>query len=175
LFIKYKIASLVVFLSLIGCATSPQTPFESYQAKIPFSNLPYKAGASWSSSDSDATDCRIEASQRVPQNIVESTTPTYTTPVSSQCNQIGTQTLCTQTGGRTRRGRTTSTDTNVSLRTRAYEQCMVNKNYRFVDIPACPPVPNLHALIIETALFPPLTPTTCYRADANQWVLFFDG
>ena len=171
MFIKYKMTSLVAFLGLIGCATSPPTAFEMYQAGATLPNVPYKAGVNAELMTNEKTDCEIEVEQRVPRSIVVSTTPTYTSPVSSQCNQIGTQTLCTQIGGDTYGGRTSSTDANADLRQRAYNQCMVNKNYRFINLPVCPQgsVPSNP----QASVLPPLTPTTCYQFDEymNFYVL----
>jgi hypothetical protein len=129
-------ASFVVFLGLIGCAT-PQTPYQAYLAGVPMRDIPFKEGASNDTMAGDRIDCEIEATQRVPPNIVLTTTPTRSTPVQSTCNQIGTQTFCTSTGGRTYGGRTSSSDANDDLRVRAYGQCLVNKNYVFYTIPAC--------------------------------------
>jgi hypothetical protein len=164
--------SLVAFLGLIGCATSPQNHYDTYQAGLPLAGILYKAGVNGAIHGNDQTNCEIEAVQRVPQRIVESTTPTYTSPVSSQCNQIGTQTLCTQIGGNTYGGRTSSIDANAELRMRAYEQCMVNKNYRRSNIPACPQDSDLSSLVWE-ALTPPLTRTSCYIANEMGVVQVF--
>ena len=129
-------ASFVVFLGLIGCA-APQTLYQAYQAGVPIRDVPYKEGVSGDRMASDRIDCEIEATQRVLPNIVQSTTPTRSTPVQSTCNQIGTQTFCTSTGGGTYGGRTSSSDANDDLRVRAYRQCLINKSYRFLNIPAC--------------------------------------
>lgn len=161
MFTKFKMASLMAFLGLIGCATA-QTFYEQYKAGVPLKNYPYKAGASSSVMINEATDCQIEAAQRVPQNIVVSTTPSYSTPVQTTCNQIGTQTFCNQTGGQTYGGQTSSYDTNAGLRVRAFEQCMVKKNYLFVDIPACAPGVDLSSQNEELVLRP-LSRTTCYQ------------
>ena len=171
--IKYKTASFVVFLGLMGCVAA-QTPYEQYQAGVPLRAYPYKAGVSFARIDSDRTDCQIEAAQRVPQNIVVSTTPSYSTPVQTTCNQIGTQTFCNQTGGQTYGGQTTSSDANAGLRVRAYGQCMANKNYRFVDIPACPQGVDLSSQNNEPVLRP-LSRTTCYQIYPSGGFAIGDG
>lgn len=170
---QLKAASLVTIIGLVGCG-APQTLYDQYQAGIPLRAFAYKAGVGWSEIDRDKTNCEIEAAQRVPQNISVQTSPSYSTPTQTYCNQIGTQTLCNTTGGQTYGGQTTSSDANAGLRVRAYAQCMAGKNYRFVDIPACSAGTDLSSQNNETVLRP-LSRTTCYQASPSGGYAIGDG
>lgn len=169
---RTKVAVLAI-LGVVACA-APQTFFDQYKAGVPLRSYPYKAGESFASLANDKTNCEIEAAQRVPQNIVVQTSPSYTTDTQTYCNQIGTQTLCNTTGGQTYGGQTTSTDTNAGLRLRAYGQCMSQKGYRFVDIPACPAGTDLSSQHNEE-VFRPLSRRTCYQAYASGGFAIGDG
>lgn len=152
-----KVCSMLLVIGLAGCG--PQTPYERYQAGEPLRGLPYKAGGTPATAVRDLTDCEVIAARQVPQQIVVSTTPTYTTPVQTSCNQIGSQTFCNSTGGQTYGGQTRSSDANAGLRQRVFNQCVADKQYRYVDIPACP---SGVSISVASEVFPPLTPKTCY-------------
>ena len=123
----------------------------------------YKGGMSFERIAGDNTDCQVEAAQRVPAQMQVTQTPTYTTPVSTMCNQIGTQTFCNQTGGQTYGGEIQSHDANAGLRQQVHLQCMAKKGYRYVNIPACPAGVDISGQDGERVLRP-LSPTTCYQA-----------
>jgi hypothetical protein len=148
--------------------------YDNYKAGNPLRAFAYKAGVGWNQIDRDKTDCEIEAAQRVPQNIVVRSSPTYTTPTQTSCNQIGTQTFCNTTGGQIYGGQTTSSDANAGLRMRAYGQCMAQRGYRFVDIPACPPGTDLSSQHNETVLRP-LSQRTCYQVYESGAYAVGDG
>lgn len=155
-----KLPILLVF-GLLGCA--PQTPYDLYTSGQPLRGFPFKAGATYTSMESDAVNCQVEAAQRVPQQIVAQTTPTYTTPVQTSCNQIGTQTFCNSTGGQTYGGQTQLSDANTGLRQMAYAQCMVRNGYQSADIPACPAGTQPTSLRTSTSGgLLPLSNATCY-------------
>jgi len=170
---KRKTAALVSVLAVSACMSAPSF-YDNYKAGNPLRAFPYKAGVGWAQIDRDKTDCEIEAAQRVPQNIVVQTSPTWSTPTQTSCNQIGTQTFCNTTGGQTYGGQTTSSDANAGLRARAYAQCMGRKNYRFVDIPACPAGTDLSSQNNETVLRP-LSRRTCYQAYPSGGYAMGDG
>lgn len=155
-----SILGLAVLVSaLVGCA--PQTPYDRYKAGQPIQNFPYKAGANEAEIQRSVTNCQIEAAQRVPQQMVVQTTPSYTTPVQTQCNRIGTQTFCNSTGGDTYGGQTYTSDANAGLRVQAFAQCMGDKGYRFVNIPACPEGSEIKGSFLEPRLRK-LSVNTCY-------------
>lgn len=163
---KYLIlAILAPVIGLVGCAA--QTPYDKYKAGQAWQNFPYKSGITPAQTEKAVTDCQIEAAQRVPQQMVVQTTPTYTTPVQTQCNQIGTQTFCNSTGGGTSGGQTYSTDANTGLRIRAYGQCMAGKGYQFVNIPPCP-IGTTAADLDKSRVLLPLSRNTCYFVTPNN-------
>jgi hypothetical protein len=155
-----SILGLAVLASaLVGCA--PQTPYDKYKAGQPIQNFPYKAGTTPAETQRTLTDCQIEAAQRVPQQMVVRTTPSYTTPVQTQCNRIGTQTFCNSTGGDTYGGQTYTSDANAGLRVQAFAQCMGDKGYRFVNVPACP-MGTTAANLDKSPVLRPFSRNTCY-------------
>lgn len=126
-----------VAVLLTACA-SQMTPQQLYNAGKPLEIGLYKAGSTQSQRDSATMDCRVEAAQRVPPNMQIKTTPTYTTPVTTQCNQIGYSTYCNSTGGQTYGGNTYSVDANTKLRTQVEARCLAQKGYSAPLVPACP-------------------------------------
>ncbi|MFM2477317.1 hypothetical protein [Celerinatantimonas sp. MCCC 1A17872] len=149
----------VLTMSLAGCSS---TFYSNYKDGKPLVNFPYKAENS-AMRQRNFTDCKIEAVQRVPQHIVSSTMPTYTTPVQTRCNTIGTQVFCNTTGGQTYGGQTYTSDTNAGLRKQAFVECLVDHGYRFVTIPACPLGTTQYNLDSSNGL-QPLSSNTCYIA-----------
>ena len=155
-----SISGIAVLASaLVGCA--PQTPYDRYKAGQPVQNFPYRAGDNEAKRQRSITDCQIEAAQRVPQQMVVRTTPSYTTPVQTQCNRIGTQTFCNSTGGDTYGGQTYTSDANAGLRVQAFAQCMGDKGYRFVNVPACP-MGTTVADLDKSPVLRPFSRITCY-------------
>ncbi|MDE9451332.1 hypothetical protein J3R80_12725 [Aliiroseovarius sp. Z3] len=167
---------IVAFIGLgfLASCVATQTPYEKYLEGKPLVNYPYKAGASPANIRNIGTDCEIEAAQRVPQNIVVRTTPTYTTPTQTYCNRVGTQVLCNTTGGQTYGGQVSSYDANANLRVRAYAQCMSRRGVRFLNIPACPNGVDLSSQNNEKVLRP-LSKRTCYQVYPNGGLAIGDG
>lgn len=165
------IACLSGCLLFVGCAAP--TLYDRYKAGTPLRDFPYKAGATAATLDNDRTDCEIEAAQRVPQRLVTRTSPTFQTPLQTICNQVGTQTICTTTGGQIYGGQTTVIDENDALRSRAERQCMTRKGYRFLDIPACPEETRPDALVTgRNGTFPRPSASTCYLAlPDGSWMI----
>ena len=157
----------LISVLIVSACTSASSLYNNYKAGKPLESVPYKAGVELAQAGRDDTDCEIEATQRVPQNIVAETSPGYALPTNTNCNRIGTQTFCNTTGGGTIWGETTYTDTNANLRRRAYGQCMVGKGYRFVNIPACPVDRMPHGTDLYSlngnSVFPPISRQTCYQ------------
>lgn len=148
----------VVFLGLSGCAE--QTIYDRYKAGLPAENVLYLAGATEASRNRDVTNCQVYAAQQVPQNQVIRTSSSYTTPVQTTCNHIGTQVFCNTSGGQTYGGGTYSVDANANLRSRVYHQCLADRGYRYVNLPVCP----AGVVLKNRGKLPPLSRTTCYMA-----------
>lgn len=157
------IAALTLF-GLIGCGAAVLSPYEHFMAGKPWLDYPYKTGATPSSTDRDTLNCRVESHQRVSQQLVTNTTPSFTTDTQTYCNKIGTQVLCNTTGGDTIGGDTYTTDVNAGLRRSVERQCMMDKNYRYVNIPPCPEgVVMINMGADGNYGYLPLSNTTCYR------------
>lgn len=160
-----SILATLGLVGLMGCAAGQLSTYEHFKAGKAWNNFPYKTGATFQSLNRDMTNCQVEAAQRVPQQQVLHTTPSFTTNTQTYCNRIGTQTFCNTTGGNTIGGQVYSTDANAGLRGRVYHQCMANNGYRYVNLPPCPDGVTLKP---ETNGLLPLARTTCYRAFPNN-------
>lgn len=163
---KFAAFASLTFIGLIGCATAQLSPYEHFKAGKPWENFAYKTGATLPSLNQDITNCKVEAVQRVPQQQVIKTTPSFTTNTQTFCNRIGTQTICNTTGGNTIGGDVYTVDANTGLREQVYHQCMANKNYRYVNLPPCPEGVTFKNENGKGLL--PLSRTTCYRAFPNN-------
>lgn len=93
----------------------------------------YKENTKYSEANKTLTDCQVEAAQKVPVSNNSYTTPTWTTPVS--CSTSYGYTNCY--GGNTYGGNLVTQDTNLPLRDRVTEQCLVDKGYYVGRVPVC--------------------------------------
>jgi hypothetical protein len=126
---------------------------------------PVKKGVTIDKYNDDWLNCEIEAAQRVPQNMSIGTTPTYRTPVQTQCYSTGYGGVsCNQTGGQIYGGNTYSYDANSNLRVEAQRQCLSRQGYRLTTIPKCSPDAKVHP---ATQVLPALSTGTCYVADKD--------
>lgn len=97
----------------------------------------YRADTTVAQHDRDALRCEVEATERIVPNIQTRRTPVYYTPVQTNCQQVGTQTQCTTTGGEMRGGEVYSVDVNEDLRAEVQVQCMRDRGYQIVTLPGC--------------------------------------
>lgn len=155
---------------LFGC-DAQMTPEQLYSAGKPFNIAAYKFNVTQAQSQDDTLTCKIEASQRVPQNIQINSTPTYTTPAYTTCNNIGYSTYCNTSGGQTYGGDTYSVDANTGLRNQALAQCMSRKGYRSAAIPPCPAGVTPANLKGNGNRLPRLGQNTCYIAKGGVQVI----
>ncbi|SDX63437.1 hypothetical protein [Roseicitreum antarcticum] len=98
----------------------------------------YRADTTLAQHDRDSLQCEVEATQRIVPNIQTRRTPVIYTPVQTTCQQIGTQTQCTTTGGEWQGGDAYSVDVNEDLRGEVQVQCMRDRGYQIVPLPSCP-------------------------------------
>jgi len=128
---KERIAMIRVFFvclsatSLFGC-TSQTVQYA------------YKSSTTVAQKDKDALECEVLASRTVGQNVQIGTTPTYTTPIQTNCYTIGNSVQCNTTGGQIFGGNTYSYDANAGLRSDVARQCLLDRGYTITPIPACP-------------------------------------
>ncbi len=66
-------------------------------------------------------------------------TPTYVTPIQTNCYNYGYSVSCTTTGGDVYGGQTYSYDANAKLRDRVVGQCMEDLGYQAISLEQCPP------------------------------------
>lgn len=153
-----------MFALVLVAACEPTTQQLVKQGKPLELIHPAKPGVTAGRMQSDFTDCKIEAAQRVPQQMTIATTPTYTTPVQTQCVNYGYSVNCQTTGGQTYGGDTYSYDANVSLRAAAEAQCLSRNGYRLTTVPKCPV--GAKTKPIREQLYA-LSANTCYVATAE--------
>jgi hypothetical protein len=117
-------------LMISSCGT---TVAQKYAAGKPITNFRYNPFNPSANYSRDKTDCEVYGAQAVPPAIVTSTTPVTTTPGYVSC--FGTS--CITYGGTVQGGDTTSTDKNAGLRSKVVHQCLVDKGWRYYNIPPC--------------------------------------
>jgi hypothetical protein len=119
----------------------------------------YREGVSYYQLEQMLTSCQVYAAQQVPANIRTSTTPAYTTPVQTYCNNIGGFTSCNSTGGQTYGGDTYSTDVNSSLRAKVLNQCYAQNGIGYYTFSPC--TPEAAADFKPSSNLPKLQQNTC--------------
>lgn len=156
----YRWLGALSMILMAGCV--PTTESLVKQGKPIEKIYPAKSGVTVGRMQNDFLNCQIEAAQRVPQNMSVATTPSYTTPVQTQCYSTGYGGVnCRQTGGQTYGGQTYSYDANANLRSSAEAQCLVRSGYRLATIPPCPATAKIKPPKAELYK---LSATTCYIA-----------
>ena len=155
------LVSAAAFVFVAGCQVTTEDLVK--QGKPIEKIYPTKKGVTVAKYEDDFLDCKIEAAQRVPQNMAIGTTPVYRTPVQTQCYSTGYGGVtCNQTGGQTFGGNTYSYDANDGIRSEAQLQCLARQGYRTTLIPKCSP--DAKTRPVSTTL-PPLSAGTCYIGD----------
>lgn len=153
----------ITILLASGCQMSTEALVK--QGKPIQKYYPVKQGVTVDRLKNDWLNCEIEAAQRVPQNIAVGTTPTYTTPIQTQCYSTGYGGVrCTQTGGQTYGGQSYTYDANAKLRVAAQQQCLARSGYQNVQIPKCSSGANVKPI---SNILPALSSGTCYVSDEN--------
>lgn len=97
----------------------------------------YKNSTTVAQKDRDTLECEVLATRAVGSNMQVGTTPTYTTPVQTNCYRIGNSLQCNMIGGQVYGGNVYSYDANASLRADVARQCLADRGYTFTEIPAC--------------------------------------
>ncbi|MEQ6247965.1 hypothetical protein ABMC89_03645 [Sulfitobacter sp. HNIBRBA3233] len=136
-----KIAALL--LGLAACA-----PLETN----------YKPGVSVTTLNRDQTQCDVAALRDVPVATQVRRLPPQYVPPRRECSKDG---KCITTQGYYLPGEIRSYDANAPLRARAAQQCMADKGYARVSIPACPAEVAQAAPQAATVQLPPLTENSC--------------
>ncbi|MEL6884001.1 MAG: hypothetical protein AAFP87_05790 [Pseudomonadota bacterium] len=123
----------------------------------------YAEGVSVKTLDRDNTACDVAALKAAPvANVVRQGPPRYVR--NRVCDGRGN---CYYSGGFWVPGEVYSVDANADLRARVKAQCMSDRGYAFVEIPACPPAVANAAPPGETLILPKLNENTCAIRNRN--------
>lgn len=129
----------------------------------------YKSGADKNKLNSDFVNCRVRATQSVPVNTQVRTTPTYVTPVQTNCYSTGYSVQCNTTGGQVHGGNTYSYDANSALRNDVVAQCMTQQGYQSVALPVCNKSQAKHAKVYK--YLPQVSAKSCVTKASTGWLL----
>ncbi|MGD1884256.1 MAG: hypothetical protein ACFB11_18340 [Paracoccaceae bacterium] len=140
-----RMVFLFACLTMTGCL-----PLSTY----------YKEGAPLSLVERDETTCQVKALRDAPVANVIRQRPSYYVPARKVCNSEG---KCIVRGGYYRDGQIYTVDVNKGLRVKLERQCMADRGYAPVDIPACP------NNVAEAA--PPGVTTTLPRLSSSSCVI----
>jgi hypothetical protein len=126
----------------------------------------YKPGQSVSRLQTDHTNCEVQALRDAPvANEIRQSAPIYF-PGRSYCDASG----CWSGPGYWAGGHVYTVDTNRGLRQRVLAQCMAQKGYQPVDLPACSPAVRSAVAPKQTTVIPKLTESSCaIRLDGGGW------
>lgn len=118
----------------------------------------YREGALVSALERDETACEVQALRDAPvANQVRQGPPRYI-PGARICDAAG---ACVTRPGRYVPGPVYSVDVNADLRRRVAQQCMADRGYVPVTLPACPPGIAQAAPAGATTRLPKLRPEAC--------------
>lgn len=129
----------------------------------------YKPGVAVTSLERDQTQCEVQALRDAPvANEARQDPPTFY-PGRRICNSNG---QCYREPGYWIPGRFYTVDVNAGLRNRVLTQCMADKGYQPVTIPACAPAVKQAVAPKQTSTLPTLAPNTCViKYDGGAWQL----
>ena len=118
--------------------------------------LYHKAGVPVATMNSTLTDCEVEALGKVPVDRRIERDPVRIVP-RRICDSAGNCTVVYERVG----GEVRTYDANVGLRQRVLNQCMANKGYTYVNLPACSQGIKSAAPVGATTVLPRLAPNSC--------------
>jgi hypothetical protein len=127
-------------------------------------NTYYKPGASVPTLNKDTTACEVQALRDVPPSTLTRLKPPVYIPAGRTCNAAG---QCVDVPGYYVPGGYETYDPNDGLRLRVERQCMADKGYAPVSIPACPDAVAKAAPLRATRTLPRLTETSCVIHNAD--------
>ncbi len=135
-------------LALFGLGVAACAPLNTY----------YKPGASVAQVNRATTACEVQALRDVPVSTQVRRTPPRYIPPRRSCDSNNN---CTTTGGFYVPGELITFDPNTELRKRVETQCMADRGYAPVSIPACPGSVARAAPVQATTTLPALNPNSC--------------
>lgn len=133
--------------------------------------LYHKAGTPVATMNSTLTDCEVEALAKVPTDQRIERDPIRIVP-RRICDSAGNCTVVYDRVG----GEVRTYDANAGLRQRVLNQCMTNKGYTYVTLPACPQAIRNAAPAGATTVLPRLAPNSCaIRNGDGTWQIVTPG
>ncbi len=118
----------------------------------------YKAGVSVTQLNRDQTQCDVRAEREVPTRLQIRRLPPEFVPARRVCRKDG---KCRVIEGYWIPGNTVTYDPNQNLRARVAQQCMADRGYAPVSIPACGDAVRAAAPARATTRLPRLTDRSC--------------
>ena len=118
----------------------------------------YRPGATVAQLNRDTTACEVQALRDVPASTVTRRKPPVFVPPRRSCDANGN---CTEIPGYYVPGGFETFDPNAGLRLRVERQCMADKGYAPVSIPACPDSVAKAAPARTTTRLPEISAQSC--------------
>ncbi len=137
-------------------------------ACAPYSGY-YRDGQSVARLNADQTGCEVLAVNSVPPDKRVRTTPLRVVPGETVCNS---EQVCVTSAPQVFGGEIYTVDANAGLRNRVAAQCMIDKGYRKVSVPACTPAVAKEAVARAPQVLPPLTGNVCAARSPDQGYVF---
>ena len=136
-------------------------------------NTYYKAGADVTAVQRQTTACEVDALAKVPVSSQIRRAPPRFVPPREICNSAG---RCRVIPGFYEPGAIYTVDPNIDLRNRVEAQCMADKGFTPVSIPACPSSIAQVAPRQATTTLPPLNDKSCViRNDDGSFQIVTQG
>jgi hypothetical protein len=133
----------------------------------------HKTGVEVTRMERDRTDCAVRALNAAPVATQVRQTPPVFVPARQVCNSAG---VCTVIPGYWEPGHIYTVDPNEGLRARVQDQCMADRGYAPVSIPACPAGIRNAAPVQASTRLPAITPRSCViRYDDGSWQIVTRG
>ena len=124
--------------------------------------LYHKAGVPVAAMNNTLTDCEVEALAKVPVDQRIERDPIRIVP-RRICDSAGNCTVVYDRVG----GEVRTYDANAGLRARVMNQCMANKGFTYVNLPACSQGVKRAAPAGATTVLPRLAPNSCAIRNAD--------
>ncbi|WP_322865885.1 hypothetical protein U5922_006580 [Aquicoccus sp. G2-2] len=132
----------------------------------------YKAGVPVAKSQSDLTDCRVIAVNKVPARPVVRVIPGLPLPPRKVCDGKGN---CHMIPGRRTPPEIVTEDANDGLRADVVAQCMNRQGYVHMTLPNCSESISKAVTPQQTTVFPRLTKNACVVRKGKVWQIVTPG
>jgi hypothetical protein len=129
----------------------------------------YREGQTVARLSADETTCEVLGVQQVPPNTQVRRTPVELIPEREFCDRAGN---CRVIPARLEGGEVYTFDANDDLRNRVVAQCMADKGYTRVTVPACSDQVAQVAISRAPSVLPPLGPNVCVARRADRTPIF---